>query len=40
MTPHSLTEEEQLDVLGRLDAVLLEVLLDLLAPGPLLPLLG
>ena len=37
---HLLTEEQQLDVLGSLDAVLLEVLLDLLAPGPLLPLLG
>ena len=35
----SLTQQQQLDVLGRLDAVLLEVLLDLLRPGPGGPLL-
>ena len=35
-----LTQQEQLDILGGLDAVLLEVLLYLLAPGAAGPLLG
>lgn len=35
-----LTEEQQLDVLGCLDAILFEVLLDLLAPGERRTLLG
>ena len=38
-TPALLTQQEQLDVLGGLDAVLLQVLLDLLAAGDGRPLL-
>lgn len=38
--PRSLTQQQQLYVLGRLYPVLLQVLLDLLAPGEGGPLLG